>query len=327
MDTATWFRWFAENEAAGSSPTYERICHAVAGDEQVIALLEALPAPKRQPNLLLAAVRFLDGPLDPDAFRAYVVERWDDIAEFLRTRSTQTNEAARTGAFLPLLAQLDGPLALIEVGASAGLCLYPDRYAISYDGRTPLVRSPVDVPVWTTGDVPVPQRLPDIVSRTGIDLHPLDASDPDDVAWLAACVWPEHEHRRQRLLAAARLAAADPPRMITGDLVEEIDAVVEEVPEGITPVVFHSAVLGYLDAAARQRFAERIARHRRVVWLSNEAPPLLDVSLGDLAAPPNAPSHAHFVVVRDGATALALTDPHGAWVAGPPTSAGRGDDG
>ena len=30
---------------------------------------------------------------------------------------------------------VDGPLSLIEVGVSAGLCLYPDRYSHLYDGH------------------------------------------------------------------------------------------------------------------------------------------------------------------------------------------------
>ena len=52
----------------------------------------------------------------------------------MRERRTQTNEPRRCATLLPALAQLDGPLALLEVGASAGLCLYPDRYSYRYDG-------------------------------------------------------------------------------------------------------------------------------------------------------------------------------------------------
>jgi hypothetical protein len=43
--------------------------------------------------------------------------------------------AGRYRAFavlLPLLVSLPQPLALLEVGASAGLCLYPDVYAYRY---------------------------------------------------------------------------------------------------------------------------------------------------------------------------------------------------
>jgi hypothetical protein len=51
------------------SQIYERLSLAISGDETVLALLEAVPAPKRQPNLLLGVVRLLGGPVDdPAAF-------------------------------------------------------------------------------------------------------------------------------------------------------------------------------------------------------------------------------------------------------------------
>ena len=59
-------------------------------------------------------------------------------------RSTKTNEPRRCAGLLPVLAGIAGPLALLEVGASAGLCLYPDRYSYSYDGLPPL--HPADGP-------------------------------------------------------------------------------------------------------------------------------------------------------------------------------------
>ncbi len=49
-------------------------------------------------------------------------------------RSTQTNEPARCATVLPVLAQLPQPLALLEVGAAAGLCLLPEYYAYDYGG-------------------------------------------------------------------------------------------------------------------------------------------------------------------------------------------------
>ena len=45
----------------------------------------------------------------------------------MRTRATQTNEAGRCAILLPVLAALPQPLALLDVGASAGLCLYRDQ--------------------------------------------------------------------------------------------------------------------------------------------------------------------------------------------------------
>ena len=61
-----------------------------------------------------------------------------------------------------------------------------------------------------TGRTP-PANRPEVVWRAGLDLNPLDVTDPADVAWLDALIWPEHGHRRERLAAAARIAAAEPP--------------------------------------------------------------------------------------------------------------------
>ncbi len=59
--TAENYRRFAPLEAAGRSPAYEAQANAVAGNEMVLAFLDSLVAAKRQPNLLLAAARYLLG--------------------------------------------------------------------------------------------------------------------------------------------------------------------------------------------------------------------------------------------------------------------------
>ncbi|MGH1503574.1 MAG: DUF2332 domain-containing protein [Acidimicrobiales bacterium] len=314
-----WYRGFAAEQAKGSSPIYERLSLAVADSPPVIELLTQLRHPKRQPNLLLAAVRFLDGPLEVDDFLTFVVDRGDDVLDVMRARSTQTNEAARTGAFVPALAELPGPLALLEVGASAGLCLQPDRYRYCYHGAARPVAEvgvgELTIDVEARGPVPVAERFPPVVWRAGLDLAPLDVTDPGDVAWLQACVWPEHVERRRRLDAALAIAAADPPAIRRGDLLVDTEALLAEAPAGATKVVYHSAVLVYLDEAGRRAFADTMTRlvdeRDDVVWLANEAPGVVP----DLAPPPGADARPlRFVVTRNGRDTLALADHHGAWV-------------
>ncbi|QVJ03263.1 DUF2332 domain-containing protein [Nocardiopsis eucommiae] len=260
---------------ARGSAEYERLALGVAGDAEVRELVASLPeGNKRQPNLLLGAVRYLGGPIDSwEGFREWVVEHWERVRRVVETRMTQTNEVRRCATLLPVLARLEGPLALVEVGASAGLCLYPDRYRYSYDGGAPVgpQGSPVLLECGTRGRVPVPGRVPEVVWRAGLDLNPLDASDADDVRWLESLVWPG-EHRAERvarLRAAASVAAADPPVMVAGNLLEALPELAGRAPSGATLVVFHSAVAAYLSEGERVEW-ERLVGGLPGHWVSNE---------------------------------------------------------
>lgn len=249
------YRRFAREEAAGVCPPYEALAGAVAEDADVLGFLAGLPVGKQQPNLLFAALQYLHGtPADPGRLRSWVLEDAERLRGTVLSRATQTNEPARCAALLPLLAALPQPLALIEVGASAGLCLYPDAYAYAYDydGAAVGGPSPVTLACATSGPVPVPTRLPVVASRTGIDLNPLDPADPDDRAWLRALIWPGRPDRVARLEAALDLAAAEPARMLTGHLLDELEGAVAATPPGATAVVFSTAVLAYLPEDERR---------------------------------------------------------------------------
>ena len=319
MDTARWYRWFAEHEAAGSSPRYERLAHAVADSDELLGWLNELPASKRQPNLLFATVRYLGGSTDSvGQFVEFVRSDESAVAETMLSRSTQTNEAARCAAFLPILAAIDTDVALIEVGAAAGLCLFPDRYSYRYDTSDRLGESPLEIDVDTAGTLRPPQRLPEVSWRAGLDLDPLDVSNTEDLSWLRACVWPEHDERRRRLDLAAQIVAADPPRIDRGDLRDATLALIEEAPRQATKVVFHSAVFAYVDEASRRDFATSLMRtieeRGDVIWLSNEGPTAvadLDPSTTSVKPPT---SGAHFHLGRNGNELLALTDSHGQWL-------------
>jgi hypothetical protein len=144
-----------------------------------------------------------------------------------------------------------------------------------------------------------------VVWRAGLDLNPLDATDPADVAWLDALIWPEHAHRRARLSAAVTVAAADPPVLVRGDLVDDLPAVAARAPADATLVVFHTAVLYQVPEPRRRAFAEVVqglAGH----WIANESPEVLPYD--DLPDPPD--GAAHHVLALDGRP-LAWARPHG----------------
>lgn len=267
--TRDWYLDFAR-EAHGSSPAYERLSGAVADDPQFLAIIDQLPAPKRQPNLLFAAVRYLGGPVDdPEPFRDFVMARWDEVSDVMRHRRTQTNEAGRCAPLMLALAGLPQPLALLEVGASAGLCLYPDRYGYRYGDRVYAPGSKVQLECDATGPIPWPEALPTVVWRAGLDINPLDVSDDDDVRWLEALVWPEQEYRRERLRAAAAVARAEPPLLVRGDLLEDLPALAAQAPADATLVVFHSSAVTYVPDGVRAKFVELVTGldgH----WVSNE---------------------------------------------------------
>src|SRR3954470_23583555 len=172
------YRRFAEIEAR-RSPLYAEWAAGVAADEEILHWLARLPRGKRQPNLLFAAVRLLAGtPSGFPAFRDVLAARRAEVEEVVLARRTQTNEPARCALLLPVLAALPQPLALLEVGASAGLCLLPDRYAYDYDGHRLGNGGPV-LRCRPEGPVPLPHCIPEVAWRAGLDLEPVDVTDDE----------------------------------------------------------------------------------------------------------------------------------------------------
>src|SRR5262245_30436118 len=300
---------FSQQEARDRSRPYEILAAEVADDPFVLAFLASLPPAKRQPNLVFAAARYLLGrPADIASLRAVVAGRGAELAVVIQARRTQTNEPARCASLLPALMLLPQPLALLEVGASAGLTLLPDRYSYDYAGHRITGTDP-QAPVLhckPSGPVPLPDRVPAVSWRAGLDLNPLDVASDADMRWLECLLWPGERGRRQRLVGAIATARRDPPAVHRGDLLTDLPALASQAPSGATLVIYHSAVLGYLSAAERGRFAE-LVRAMDAVWLANDVPQVLNV-----AAP--ATGDSSFQIVRDGHTLLAITDPHGTWL-------------
>lgn len=274
---------FAREEAPGRSEVYGSWASGVAADSDLQALIARIPEGHRQPPLVFAVTRMLGAPVGPFApWREFVLAHPDEIVAESAARRLQINEPLRLAPLLPVLSEIEGPIALLEIGAAAGLCLYPDRYTYRFvDGEgaerarldPPDGPSPVVLTSEVSGALPA-MRMPHVVWRAGIDLAPLDARDPHDRAWLRGLVWPGEAGRAERIEAALDIAAADPPLLVSGDALDRLDALAALAPADATLVVTTPGVLVYLPFAQRLALIERI-RDLGARWVTIDAPALL----------------------------------------------------
>jgi hypothetical protein len=338
-DLANLWRWFGEHQFRGYSPIYERVADAVAGDREVLELFREAPPAAHLPPAPLGAVRYLlldgldhplgevyggrsdaaPGPLFLDLCRA---ERAALLA-LLETRRVQTNDCGRSALIGPALTwvaqQVPSPYCLVDVGASAGINLLCDRYRLDYGrhGATGPADSPVRIMCEVTGgDPPIADRLPALARRVGIDLSPIDVSDPADARWLLACVWPD-TGRAERVEASIRLTQQDPPTLVAGRATEELPSVVAGLPDGATAIVTTTWAFSYFSMEERAEFVELLraeSRRRAVVWVSADVAGVVE-ALGAVDSYDRDVLGA--VLLRGGAgpaKLLAYVHPHGNWL-------------
>jgi hypothetical protein len=310
---------YADFAASCDSACFTEWALGVADDPEVHAWLETLPDGKWQPNLVFAAARWhgVPAPGPYAGLRAALLSDDGPIRATILARATQTNEAGRLATLVPAFALLadGGPIALVEVGTSAGLCLFPDAWGYEWttagDVRTAGPAEPT-LRCTVRGDAPLPSGSPTIAWRGGVDLHPLDVTDADQMAWLTMLVWPEHDDRRAQLQRAIRIARAAPPEIVAGDLFDELPTLVARAATHAPVVVFHSAVIAYLDDTDRQRFHDLMAglvADGACHWVSNEGARVLP-RVAATARPTTHDAPEKFVLGIDG-RAVAWTHGHG----------------
>lgn len=311
--TADWYRAFGEVEARGQSAIFEEWALGVAGDPGILALVDELPLQKRQPNLVFAVSRLLGAPVGGYTdLRDWLLANWAEVAVEAMRRRTQTNEPRRCAALLPALGTIGGPIALLELGASAGLCLYPDRYSYRLgDGGWlhPVEgESSVHLETATSGPVPVPAAMPEVAWRGGVDLEPLDVRRDEDVLWLETLVWPEQHERLARIRSAIEIVRREPPLLVRGDASAELSGLAAAAPAGTTLVVVTSAMLVYLPYPERMRLVEAI-RGLDARWISLDGVGVLP----EVDARHPDPRPGRFTLALDGEP-LAEVGPHGQYL-------------
>jgi hypothetical protein len=269
--TAQAFVEFAPHCRPGS-PLYYEFALRVAEDGELLALAAETRAGQPPANMLFGAAHDLllrgadhpargyypsvggrgePGPAAFAAFRDLCLSLRAEIGALLQTKLTQTNETRRCSYLLPAfttVAALGGgqPLALLEIGSSAGLNLLWDRYGYSYgDGLVYGEKNaPVQIATELRGSVhpPLPTQLPEVAWRIGVDLNPVPIDDPASVRWLEALVWPEQLERLERLRAALELARIARPKLLAGDALELLPGLLEQTPASATVCVYHTHV-------------------------------------------------------------------------------------
>jgi hypothetical protein len=184
---------------------------------------------------------------------------WDSLA----TRFVQTNETSRAVSWLWPATILRAPVALAEIGTAAGLNLVADHL------ETPWTRASGERIVFD---------VPKVVSRWGIDAHPLDACDDDDALWLRACVWAGENERIDRLEQAIAAFGSDPVTLEKGDAADAPRRLRGlPVPEGGVVIAVQTLVRDYLPPATRsayeQGMREWLSDTPRAVWVELEMDP------------------------------------------------------
>jgi len=330
------FELFAR-AARESSPLYEHLARRVATDDELLALTAHVRPRHLQPNLLFGAVHYLlfkgaeselrraypslggTTQMASDVFRQFrlfCLAHAREIGVLTSERRVQTNEVRRCTALVPGISIAAGTLhadraAFIEIGASAGLNLQWDRYRCDYG--TDIAWGEAAAPVAMTCELrgegrPKLRLLPIIAQRHGIDIAPLDVRNADDVLWLKALIWPEHEARRALLERAVEIAKADPPRLIAGDAADILPSIAESIAPDLPVIVYHSFTMNQLGTAQRETLEDAFCRigARR---------PLARVGL-EWAVGANAPtlSLTNYSGVQIERSLLAECDAHGTWM-------------
>ena len=339
QDLRAEFHHFARVEApALTSPMYAELAYGVSLDDELLALAARKRSRQPAPNMLFAAVQYLllngvehslalhypgvsgeERPFEPafPEFRAFCLEHREQIARIIASRSTQTQVVRRCTCLLPVFSLIyresTAPLALIDIGASGGLNLNFDRYAYLYrrDGSETIYWGQNQASVTLDADLRGPGTLPlleesiPIASRDGIDLNPIDLSNPDQLLWQRALIWPEHRERHRQLIEAGAELNESPVRLHRGDATELLPGLLMEITDDMAPVVYSTAALYQFPRVSRRHLSEGLAAYsrERPVWqvaLEGVHPPSLTLTR-----------------YRDGSgesELLARASPHGWWI-------------
>lgn len=227
----------------------------------------------------------------------------------------QTNEIRRCCGLIPafhwLSERFNLPQRLSEIGASAGLNMNWDQYALILNEQVwgPKNAAVQLAPEWR-GEIP-PHSPPTIADKAGCDLNPLDPQNPAHCDRLHAYIWADQPARHTATRAALAMAKTPPQK-------EDAHAFIARRLAGTKPdelhVIYHSIVWQYLPKPAQEACAALI---QKAGQRATEATPLAWLSIEADDTPGSAAMQCR--IWPDNSTySLGRVDFHGRWVAWQP---------
>ena len=258
----------ADDFEQGGSKLYASLARSLADDPVVESLVGDHEPRWEAPLRLFGGVHYLElsGMVQhPWAKLRGVLEanrEW--LARFVAEQPIQTNEVQRCWGLLPgfLTVGDERPVDLVELGPSGGLNLYWDRYAYRYgDERWGDPGAGLELSGSAEGGPPrdLLQKEVEVGRRIGIDRRPVDVTTAHGARLLEAFVWADQTDRLDRVRRAIEIARQDPPRLLDGDYVEVLPALLAERDLDILTVVYHSVSTVYLRQEERDRLEEILA--------------------------------------------------------------------
>ncbi|SFM34671.1 hypothetical protein SAMN04487943_11456 [Gracilibacillus orientalis] len=281
------FKSFAIKECKGSSQLYEHLSIEISKDKNLIELTMQTRESQPIPNLLLGAVHYLllngkdhklkkfypslvENPRNIeesfDYFKDFCYQFKDEIIPILKNKIVQTNEVGRCSYLYPTFCYISNivqkPLALIEIGTSAGLQLFWDKYSYSYG--TNEIYGDKNSGVHITAEIKgenspfLQEKNPSIASRVGVDLNIMDVTDDEDNLWLQALIWPNHHKRRELFNKAVDYVRKNQLTLIKGDGVALLSELSKQIPKDHSICVFHTHVANQMPSEVKKRLLEQV---------------------------------------------------------------------
>lgn len=326
------FRGFAERECKGSSRLYGHLAQNIAADETLLQLAARSRVGQPVPNLLLGAVHYLllrgvehplaeyypsirNNPREPSTtfqdFKEFCIHYENELIQLIKTKLVQTNEAGRCAYLYPTFCHIyrvtGKPLALIEIGTSAGFQLLWDKYSYSYNTNRKYgdIGSILEISAEIRGGAfPfILEQSPPVSSRVGLDLHVNDVNDAEDYLWLKALIWPEHKERISQFDKAVMCVQQERLELIEGDGVSLLPHIALNVTGDSTLCLFHTHVanqFSYDHKVMLEGHIRALGKEREVFHIYNN---MWDFDL-----------HLdYFIGGKEYKNTVAKTDGHGRW--------------
>ncbi len=244
-------------------------------------------------------------------FKDFCRKYRNEVDDILKTKIVQTNEVRRCAYLYPVFAYIhkltNSPLALVEIGTSAGLQLLWDQYGYSYGSGSLYGKEASTVQIVSEirgeGTPLLPLNSPPVGTRVGIDLKINDLSDEQDFLWLNALIWPEHKNRRRLFEKAAAYVLDQDIKFIEGDGVEWLSRISGRIPPNQTLCIFHTHVANQMSPLTNNRLLDtikEIGKNRNIFHIYN------NIQDGKLHLD-------YYLDEEESLNTIAETDDHGSW--------------